>query len=115
MASSIVERSLSRLKLRAPVLELERRDELAISSTFVVRFRHSHPDGGTEMLRQDNPVVGGVRPPRALPIRYLLAWKVGRVRCRVRKSWRNGTTAWVFAGVLAEVVLSLLVLGHLGS
>ena len=36
------------------------------------------------MLRQDNPVVGRGLPPRALPIRYVLAWKVKHVRRRVK-------------------------------
>jgi hypothetical protein len=41
------------------------------------------------MLWQDNPVVGRVPPPRAVPLRYMLARKVEHVLRRVREFRRN--------------------------
>jgi hypothetical protein len=40
------------------------------------------------MLRQDEPDVGRVPPPRALPFRYELAWRRHELLWRLR-SWRR--------------------------
>ena len=66
------------------------------------------------MLRQDDPLAGGVPPPpRAFPIRYALASKVRRVRRGVRRfRRRHDGIGWTLFGCVIAVGLGLLV-GHL--
>ena len=83
--------------------------DLAISSTFVVGSRHRIRTGA-EMLRQDNPVVGRDPPPRAIPIRYVLAWKVRHVRRRVRRFRRKHEgMGWTMLSCVIAVGMGLLI------
>ena len=71
------------------------------------------------MLRQDDPFAGRVPPPRALPIRYVLAWKldvlawkVERVRRRVRAFRRtHDGIGWALVSCVVAVGVGFLV-GH---
>jgi hypothetical protein len=64
------------------------------------------------MLRQDNPVVGRVPPPRALPTRDVLGWKVGHVRRKFRRFRRkHDGMGWALLGCVMSVGLGLLI-GH---
>ena len=77
--------------------------DLAISSAFVVRSPCSHLEGGLRMLRQDDPVAGGVPPPRALPVGYVVVRLVRHLRRRVRRFRRthNGVGWALVTGVIA--------------
>jgi hypothetical protein len=64
------------------------------------------------MLRQDNPVVGRVPPPRALPIRYVLDWKLEPVRRRVRQlRQKHEDMGWTLLTCVIAVGVGLLI-GH---
>jgi hypothetical protein len=64
------------------------------------------------MLWQDNPLVGRVPPPRALPIRHVLARKVAHVRRRVRGFRRkHAGISWMVSSCVIAVGVGLLV-GH---
>ena len=66
------------------------------------------------MLPQDNPFAGKGRSlPRALPIRYVLAWKVRRVRRRVQRLRRtHDGIGWALVGAVLAVGVGLFI-GHL--
>ena len=64
------------------------------------------------VLRQDNRVVRVLPPPRALPIRYVLASKVWQERRRVRRFRReHDGISWTLLSCVIAVAVGLLI-GH---
>jgi hypothetical protein len=64
------------------------------------------------MLWRDNPVVGRVPPPRAVPLRYLVAWKAEHVLRSVHVFRRNHDgMGWTLLTCVIAVGVGLLI-GH---
>jgi hypothetical protein len=63
------------------------------------------------MLRQDNPAVGRVPPPRALPMRYVLEWNVTRVRSKVGGFWKHDGIGWPLLSCVIAIGVGVLI-GH---
>jgi hypothetical protein len=65
------------------------------------------------MLRQDDPIAGGVPPPPALPADYVPVRKVRHVRRRVRKFWqRHDGIGWALVSTVFALGLGFYI-GHL--